>query len=208
MDANARRDGGSAGRTLAVALIVVVLAAVVAIASGGSTPRGAIGERRPSEGLLDAAFSLFVVLMAAGAVLVAIMLSLFRRHRPDGVTLERPGPVRSLITFLVTIALLAVVVRSFAGRVGQRSQPPVPANGTPSGGGGDASPTRFEPQFTFWPVLAVCVLVAVALIGWWLAARGRRSILEPPQRRLRRPWPTSSRRRSTTCGRRGTRVAR
>ncbi len=179
MDANAPRDGGSAGRTLAVAATVVALVAVVAIASEGSTPRGAVGARRPSEGLLDAAFSLFVVVMAVGAVLVAVMLSLFRRHAPDGVKLQRPGPVRSLISFLVTIALLGLVVRSFAGRIGQ-SQPPVPANGTPGSGAGDATPTGFEPQFTLWPVLAVGALVVLALIGWWLAARGRRSIREPP----------------------------
>ena len=61
MDANAPRGGGSGRRTAALGAAVVGLVVVVAIASRGSRPSERIGEHRPSEGLVDAAVSLFVV---------------------------------------------------------------------------------------------------------------------------------------------------
>ncbi len=179
MDANARRRSGSGGRTLAVALAVVVLVAVVAIASGGSTPSGAVGAHRPSEGLLDAVVSLFVVGMVVATVLVAVMLSFFGRHQPGGPVRKRPSPVQSVITFVVAIALLTIVVRALAGSVGPRLRPPAPAQGDAVNGGSSSSSPRYEPQFVLWPVLAVLALVGVALVAWWLAARGRRRAREP-----------------------------
>lgn len=178
MDANARRRDGSAGRTLAVAVAVVVLVGVVVIASGGSTPSGAVGAHRPSEGLIDAVVSLSVVGMAVAAVLAAVMLSFFGRYRPDGAVRKRKSPVQSLVIFVVAMALLAVVVRALAGSGGRRLLPPAPP-AAPGASPGGSSATGYEPQFVLWPVLAVGVLVAVALVGWWLAARGRRSVREP-----------------------------
>jgi hypothetical protein len=58
---------------------------------GGSVPHGAIGARRPSEGLLDTAVSLFVVAMALGTVLVVVMVSVFGRRELDGVARKRPS---------------------------------------------------------------------------------------------------------------------
>ena len=178
MDANARRRGGSGGRTLAVAAAVIVLVAVVAVASGGSTPSGAVGAHRPSEGFLDAVVSLFVVGMAIATVLVAVMVSFFGRYQPDGSPRKRKSTVQSLVTFLVAMALLTIVVRSLAGSVGPRLRPPAP-QGAAGGGGSDAKPTGYEPEFAVWPVLAVAALAAVAVLAWWLAARGRRRGREP-----------------------------
>ena len=182
MDANARRRGGSGGRTLAVAAAVIVLVAVVAVASSGSTPSGAVGAHRPSEGFLDAVVSLFVVGMAIATVLVAVMVSFFGRYQPDGSPRKRKGPVQSILTFLVAMALLTIVVRSLAGSVGPRLRPPAPLGAT-GGGGSGAKPSGYEPAFTVWPVLAVATLAAVAVVAWWLAARGRR--------RARGPLPTT-----------------
>ena len=120
MDANARRPGGSTRGTLGVALAVVALVAVVAIASGGSVPHGAIGARRPSEGLLDTAVSLFVVAMALGTVLVVVMVSVFGRRELDGVARKRPSTLRSLITLLVGLGLLGLAVRVLGGSVERR----------------------------------------------------------------------------------------
>jgi hypothetical protein len=178
MDANARRRGGSAGRTLAVAAAVVVLVAVVAVASGGSTPSGAVGAHRPSEGFLDAVVSLFVVGMAIATVVVAVMVSFFGRYQPDGSPRKRKSTVQSLVTFIVAMVLLTIVVRSLAGSVGPRLRPPAP-QGAAGGGGSDARPSGYEPDFVVWPVLAVAALAAVAVVAWWLAARGRRRAREP-----------------------------
>ena len=179
MDANARRPGGSGGRTLAVALVVVALVAVVAIASGGSTPSGEVGAHRPSQGLLDAIVSLFVVGMVIATVLVAVMVSFFGRYTADGASRKRKSPVQSVITFVVAIVLFTIAVRTLAGSVGPRLRPPTPPQGTAGNGGGTSSSSGYEPQFVLWPVLAVVALAAVAAVAWWLAARGRRLAREP-----------------------------
>ena len=178
MDANARRRGGSGGRTLAVAAAVIGLVAVVAVASGGSTPSGAVGAHRPSEGFLDAVVSLFVVGMAIATVLVIVMVSFFGRYQPDGSPRKRKGPVQSIVTFLVAMGLLTIVVRSLAGSVGPRLRPPAP-QGPAGGGRSSAKPSGYEPEFTVWPVLVIAALAGVAVVGWWLAARGRRRAREP-----------------------------
>lgn len=175
MDANAPRRRGSAGRTLGVALAVVALVAVVAMASGGSAPSGGIGAHRPSEGLLDAVLSLFVVAMAVCTVLVAVMLSFFGRHHADGLAPKRRNPVRSVITFVVSLALIAVIVRALAGSEGSRLRSLVPAQDGAGTGSGDTSSQRYEPQFAVWPVVAVSVLALLAALAWWLSSRGRRS---------------------------------
>jgi hypothetical protein len=151
---------------------------VVAVASGGSTPSGAVGAHRPSEGFLDAVVSLFVVGMAIATVVVAVMVSFFGRYQPDGSPRKRKGPVQSIVTFLVAMALLTVVVRSLAGSVGPRLRPPAPP-GAAGGGGSGGKPSGYEPEFTVWPVLAVAALAGVAVVGWWLAARGRRQARGP-----------------------------
>jgi len=179
MDANAPRRGGSGGRTLAVALVVIVLVAVVAIASRGSTPSGAVGSHRPAAGLLDAVVSLFVVGMVVAAVAVAVILSFFGRRDPGATVRKRRGPVRSLIMFLVAMALLVLVVRALAGSVETRLRPPVPP-GTAGNGDASAPSSVYEPEFTIWPVLAVGVLAALAAITWWLGARARRREQAPP----------------------------
>ena len=178
MDANARRRGGSGGRTLAVAAAVLVLVAVVAVASGGSTPSGAVGAHRPSEGFLDAVVSLFVVGMAIATVVVAVMVSFFGRYQPDGSPRKRKSTVQSLVTFIVAMVLLTIVVRSLAGSVGPRLRPPAP-HGAAGGGDSSAAPAGYEPEFTMWPVLAVAALAGIAVVAWWLAARGRRQAREP-----------------------------
>jgi hypothetical protein len=178
MDANARRRGGSGGRTLAVAAAVIVLVAVVAVASGGSTPSGAVGAHRPSEGFLNAVVSLFVVGMAVATVVVAVMLSFFGRYQPDGSPRKRKSTLQSLVTFLVAMILLTIVVRSLAGSVGPRLRPPAP-QGAPAGGDAGAASSGYEPEFALWPVLAVAALAVIAVVAWWLGARGRRRAREP-----------------------------
>ena len=48
-----------------------------------------------------------------------------------------------------------------------------------AGAGGTSASSGYEPRFVLWPVLAVAALAAVAALGWWLAARGRRRSLGP-----------------------------
>ena len=105
------------------------------------------------------------------------MVSFFGRYQSDGSPRKRKGTVQSLVTFIVAMALLTIVVRSLAGSVGPRLRPPAPQGA--AGGDSSAAPAGYEPQFTVWPVLAVAALAGVAVVAWWLAARGRRQTREP-----------------------------
>ena len=159
--------------------VVVALVAVVAVASRGGRPSGGIGEHRPSAGLLDAALSLFVVGVAVAAVLVAVLLSFFGRYQPDGEARKRRGPLRSVVSFVVAMALLAVIVRAVTSSRGPRLQPLLPGGGGQGAGGADGKGSRYEPEFAVWPVLGVGALLLLAALAWWLGARGRRSARGP-----------------------------
>jgi uncharacterized membrane protein len=182
MDANAPRRGGSDGPrfgSFAVVAAVVALVAVVAIASSGAVPSGSVTGRRPSEGLLDTFFSLFIVFMALGAVAVVVMLSFFGRYTPAGDARKRRTTGQSVLTVVAAACVLAVVVRAVAGSDGNLD------GILPGGSGGGRAPQAapsggYEPEFAVWPVLGITALVGVALVGWWLSARGRRRAVGPP----------------------------
>ena len=160
---------------------VVALVAVVAVASGGSAPSGSIEAHRPSEGLLDAGVSLFVVAMVVCTVLVAVMLSFFGRYTADGPEPKRRSPVRSVITFLVTVALFALIARGLVGSGGSRLRSLAPSRDASRAGSGDGSSSRYEPEFAVWPVVGVTALVGLVVLAWWLSVRGRRSTRNPAQ---------------------------
>ena len=179
MDANAPRRGGTGWSALALGAAVVLLVAIVAVASGGDAPRGSVGARRPSQGLIDLLFSLFLVVLALCAIAVPVMLSLFGRYDARRGGGRRVGAGRSLVTFVVSIVLVAILVRALTRGDGDRR---FPFLGDPEGDGaaGGLPEPGYEPQFAVWPVVGIALLAAVALGGWWLAVRGHRSLLPPP----------------------------
>nr|MBA3476088.1 hypothetical protein [Actinomycetota bacterium] len=127
---------GSRGRNAFLTTFgILALAAVVAIASRGSTSRGTAGARRPTDTLLDILFSLYVVSMVAGFVLFIYLVALRR------TALSQPGGRRRrdwwatvVLVLYIGAALLLVRELSSRGREGEGVgvQPP---------GGGDATPT-------------------------------------------------------------------
>jgi membrane protease YdiL (CAAX protease family) len=178
MDGNAPRRGGSTVRTLAIALAVVVLVAVVAVASTGSVPTGGNSVRRPSEGFVDTAISLFLVMMVLCAVFVAVALTWFRRYDPTAPARSRRGPLRSIVSLILSIAVLALFVRAIAGSRGEQGGLRLPDFGQ-SGRGSSDDAARYDPEFAVWPVVAVVALLAVAGMALWLSARGRRAAMAP-----------------------------
>jgi hypothetical protein len=62
---------GSAARAVVPALVVLALLAVVAVAATGSTSTGTDRTRTPAATLLDTFFSLSLLAVVAGGVLVA-----------------------------------------------------------------------------------------------------------------------------------------
>jgi len=173
MDGNAPRRGGSTARTLAIGAAVVVLVGIVAIASTGSVPTGAGGSaRRPSEGFVDTAFSLLLVLMVVCTVFVAVALTFFRRFDPTTGAPKRRSTLRSIVFFTIFLVLLAVIVRAWDENGALRL--PI-ANGGLGPRGDGAAATRYEPEFAVWPVVAILTLLAVAGLAMWLSARRRRA---------------------------------
>lgn len=178
MDANLRRPRGTGWGALALGAGVVLLVAIVAVASGGDAPGGSVGARRPSQGMIDLLFSLFLVVLAICAIAVPIMLSLFGRYDTRRGGGRRVGAARSLVTFVVSIVLVAILVRALTGGDGERRFPFFPDPAGDGAAGGLPEP-GYEPQFAVWPVVGIALLAAVALGGWWLAVRGRRSLSAP-----------------------------
>jgi uncharacterized protein DUF4129 len=178
MDGNAPRRGGSTVRTLAIGAAVMILVAVVAIASTGSVPTGRNSVRPPSESFVDTAFSLFLVMMVLCAAFVAVALTWFRRYDPTAPARSRRGPLRSVVSLILSIGLLALFVRAVTGSRGEQGGLRLPDFGR-SGSGSSDDATRYDPEFAVWPVVAVVALLAVAGIALWLSARGRRAAREP-----------------------------
>ena len=176
METNEPRRGGTAWRAAGLGCAIVALVAIVAVASGGDVPGGGIGARSPSQGLVDLVFSLFLVVLAICAVAVPVMLSFFGRYDAKRGGQKRVGAAQSLLTFLVAIVLIAIFVRVITSSSADRRFPLLsdPARG---GAGGGVPEPGYQPEFAVWPVIGVATLVAVALGAWWLAARGRRSLL-------------------------------
>ena len=87
---------------------MLVALAVVALAAAGSRPtEGEAGVRRPSDTVLDLLFSLYVVAIVLGGVLVVAMLVLRRVAVLSGQEVVKRNPVRSLLVVgLLLVGLL------------------------------------------------------------------------------------------------------
>ena len=95
---------GRATRVALPALIVLVLVAVVAVVATGSVSRGSSVTRAPSRTLLDALFTLSLLAVVAGAIL--LVYGLFQRkeiaRQIVGVGALEPGEARTF-TFAVEV---------------------------------------------------------------------------------------------------------
>jgi len=162
-----------------VVFVVLVLLAAVAIAAGGPAPTGSGGARRPADWLLDIGVSLFVVVMAFGAVLWIALIVLAPSTISSPSRLRR-DPRRRLFTslaFFGFLVLLALGVSRIGGDGGLRDQPFQPI-GDQSGGGAD-SDSQYRPEFATVPVLVTLALVTIAVTAGALALRARRRPAEP-----------------------------
>ncbi len=169
---------GRGRRVVPTTLAVLVLLAVVALASQGGTPLGTGGARHPSDRLLDYVVSGFLALMAVGAVgIVLLVLAGRDALREVAMQRKRRSPALGVVVLALVLIVLAVVIRNLGDD--QRAVPRVPgvqtartpgATGTERGG----EQTRYEPEFTLVPVLIVAGLAAGAGIALLAAARARR----------------------------------
>jgi len=159
---------------LLTTLGIVALVAVVAVASRGSTPAGGAGARRPTDTLLDILLSLYLVALAAGAILFLYLLALRR------TTISQPGGGRqrnwrNTVGMVILVGAALLLAREFSSRRLEGLTVTLP----PAAGAGDATPAAsgketYEAEFAWIPVSITLALLAVAVFGFWWSGRSRR----------------------------------
>ena len=169
---------GRATGVVLPALAVLALVTVVGIAATGSTPSGSDRSRAPSDSLLDALFTLWLVAALAGGVLLVYGLTQ-RKAIAQEIASGRYRRT-SLLTWLVFVALFTGI--SYWGFAHWRppDQDPADENAFP---GGNIVPTTpgheptrtYEPGISWFAVGAVLVLVVAAVLAFVLSQRRSRT---------------------------------
>ena len=174
------------GRATSVALpalIVLVLVAIVAVAATGSASRGSSATRAPSTTLLDALFTLSLLAVVAGAIL--LVYGLFQRKEIARQMASGRYPRFTLVGFLAFVVLVTAVVSLFKrpwdlsnanedGVLGGRDVVPV----TP----GDAEPVgRYEPHLSWITIAALIGLVVAAGVAYVISGRRARPLAQCAQ---------------------------
>lgn len=173
------------GRATSVALpalVVLVLVGIVAVAATGSIPDGSNSSRAPSGTLLDMLFTLWIVAVVAGGIL--LVYGLLQRQaiaRQMAVGGFRRVSVLGWVAFagFLAIAVWALSKRrvrglnvfgeeSVFGRTGQASPPT-----------GNATPTSYEPSVSWLPIALVAALVVVGALAFVVSARRARGTRDP-----------------------------
>lgn len=159
------------------ALVVLSLIAVVAIASTGSTPDGSDDTRPPSESLLDTLFTLGLVAVLVGGVLLLYGLTQ-RKAIAREVASGRYGRT-SVVTYLIFFG-------AFTGFTYWRFGKWEIAQGEPDEGdlvftGEEVVPvlperpeTTYTPGISWIPILVVVGLSAAAVVAYFVAERRAR----------------------------------
>jgi Domain of unknown function (DUF4129) len=174
---------GRATRVALPALIVLVLVAVVAVAATGSVPRGSNDSRAPSATLLDTLFTLWIVAVVAGGIL--LVYGLLQRQAIARQIALGGYPRVSILAWVAFASFLAVAVWAFTkwrprgfnnaeeesvfGNPGQPIQP------TPD----DPTLTAYEPSVSWLPIAAVAALVVLAALAYVVSGRRGRTARQP-----------------------------
>ncbi|HWL34274.1 MAG TPA: DUF4129 domain-containing protein [Gaiellaceae bacterium] len=171
----------SSARTRNALLTVAgVLAAVVlvAVAARGSTSLGDNSARKPSDALMDVFFTMYLVAMLAGAVMFVYLLVLRRKVKAQ----TGQAPRRSVLEMLGTMFVLVAVGILLARRLGdwRRPAPVEPeeaigqARSIPIDTATQLTPTSYEAEIAWVPVLVTIALIVLATVAWWYAGRARK----------------------------------
>jgi hypothetical protein len=170
------------------ALVVLGLVAVVAIAATGSTPGGDGETRPPSEAVLDAMFTLGLVAVTFGGIL--LVYGLMQRKAIAREIASGRFRRQSLAAFLVSYVMFVVLFLSlgalthrrildwFPGQ--QEEQEVAPTNRIPTLP--PEAETSYQPSISWLPIAVVVGLVLAAAVAYVVserrAQRGRRRLDE------------------------------
>lgn len=153
---------------------MLLLVALVAIAATGSTPSGSHRTRQPGNEFLDTIFSLWLVLLAIGAILLVYGLTQRRRIAEEmgHQRKRRQGLAFLLILAALTGAVYLEIVRRHVhahGGVGPEGL----LTGRGAAGARNDTLRDYHAQFAWIPMLVIAGLAGVAILAWVLAARRR-----------------------------------
>jgi hypothetical protein len=160
---------------LLTAVGVLIALTVVAIAARGSIPTGEGGTRKPSEALIDILFTLYLLMIAAAAVLAVYLLVLRRQLAARG-EVRRHGPLERLLVLLVLFGGASLAARRISDL--NPINPPNVDEGIGPGGtlpGATSSDSDAAQAGFSWAAAGITVaLVLLALGAWWYAGRARK----------------------------------
>jgi Domain of unknown function (DUF4129) len=170
---------GRAATAALPALVVVALVTVVAIASTGSTPGGSGRTRPPSETLYDTLFTLFLVAIALGGVLLVYGLAQRKAIAQEVASgrYRRMGVVGYLAFFGIFTAFSYWRLSNWEG-------PPPPEEENelafpdrtelPSTPPGEQQVPPYEPSVSWIPIAAVVALVLAGVVAYVISERRSR----------------------------------
>jgi Domain of unknown function (DUF4129) len=168
------------GRALVPALVVLGLVGIVAVAATGRTSTGADDSRPPAAWVLDSILSLAIVLVIPAFALLAYGLMQRKDIRRQAATMS-PNR-RGLISYVVLMALFAGVtyyrLRNWERTPFEDGVSDAFSNGETTvtdPTAGDAG-SRYEPEFTWIPLLVIGALVVIGVATAMIVSRRRRPL--------------------------------
>jgi hypothetical protein len=171
-------ETSSRARTaLLTTLGVLAALVVVAIAARGSIPAGEGGARRPTQALIDVLFTLYVLALVGGAILLVYLLVMRRKLEAEGGgTFRRRRPLETLLTIIVLIGAGSLLAQRL--RRPERLQPEEAGEAVGRPGAieqttGAETATR-EAAFAWLPAGITVALILLAVGAWWYAGRARK----------------------------------
>jgi Domain of unknown function (DUF4129) len=174
------------GRATSVALpalVVLVLVGVVAVAATGSIPDGSNSSRTPSASLLDMLFTLWIVAVVAGGIL--LVYGLLQRQASARQVASRRYPRVSVLAWVAFWSFLALLVWAFTryrprGFNPVEEEPPFGIPGQPPPPvPDDKTLTPYEPSVSWVPIVVVVALVVVAALAFVVSTRRSRVTRDP-----------------------------
>lgn len=171
---------GRAAAAALPALVVVALVAIVAIASTGSTPGGSSATRPPSQALFDAVFSIGLVGVVAGGVLLVYGLLQRKAIQREIAT----GRYRRTTVLTYVVAMAAFTALFYWGLIRWEPQPPPEEQQGPAGEPAlptlpPEAETSYQPTGSWIPVLVVVGLIVAGVTAYVLSERRSRRSRTP-----------------------------